>query len=114
MYHHPSGNSTGELRKKTSVFGAVSVSGVLVGTGALSMDLSSTSPAPKHISTQILPESYAHHIIPGVSPLLGPVVLEPLSPTACPLAGWFGLRTRVEPPPPGRADTLAPHVAIPR
>eukprot|EP00966_Prymnesium_polylepis_P152079 3513094-Prymnesium_polylepis.1 len=33
----------------------------------------------------------------------------------CPLAGWFGFRTRVEPPPSGRrADTLAPHVAIPR
>eukprot|EP00966_Prymnesium_polylepis_P334259 7389647-Prymnesium_polylepis.1 len=32
----------------------------------------------------------------------------------CTLAGWLGLRTCVEPPPSGRADTLAPHVAIPR
>ena len=32
----------------------------------------------------------------------------------CALAGWLGLRTRVEPPPSARADTLAPQVATPR
>ena len=30
------------------------------------------------------------------------------------LGGVVSLQTRVEPPPSGRADTLAPHVAIPR
>eukprot|EP00966_Prymnesium_polylepis_P333384 7388853-Prymnesium_polylepis.1 len=29
------------------------------------------------------------------------------SPTSCPLAGWFGLRARVEPPPSGRGHACA-------
>eukprot|EP00966_Prymnesium_polylepis_P087250 2019491-Prymnesium_polylepis.1 len=43
-------------------------------------------------------------------------MLEPSSPAACPLAGWsaFGLVLSRRPLGSGHADTLAPHVAIPR